>query len=229
VDSDWFFASYILLWALVLGSFVMWLAVLRQIGILHNRWGPRGGLMTEDGPGVGEAVPRFDVVSVEGSELRFPGDGLLNLAVLTNPSCSACEELAPALGTLLRDPPEGVTPMVLVTDGGADAARRLARDHKIDVRRVASAPTAAGLLNAASTPLALLIDGGGRLLNKGIVNSLEQIEVLVAQARSAGTEDDLRFEETTPEGEIRHVVQVGLALGGEPEEVLQNETPERDR
>jgi len=184
--------------------------------------------MTEDGPDVGEAVPRFSVVSVEGSELRFPGDGLLNLAVLTNPSCSMCEELAPALGTLLRDPPEGVTPMVLVTDGGSDAAHKLARDHRLDMARVASAPTAASLLNVDSTPLALLMDGGGYLLNKGIVNSLEQIEVLVAQARS-GEAGDVSSEEAAPEGELRDVIMIGSALGGGPEEVSQNETPERDR
>lgn len=190
MDRGWFIASYVVLWVLVLASLMLWLAVLRQIGILHNRWGPRGARPTEDGPDFGSEVPRFGLISAAGSELWFPGGGLLNLAILTNPGCSACEELAPGLGTLFRDPPEGVIPMVLVTDGGDEAAQRLSETYGLDPRRVAAAPAAEGALNIRSTPMALLVDEDGRLLNKGIVNSLEQIEVLVAQARMNEDEND---------------------------------------
>jgi methylamine dehydrogenase accessory protein MauD len=218
VNQDWFVASYVALWVVVLVSLLLWLAVLRQIGILHNRWGPRGARVTEDGPEFGSEVPRFGVVSAAGSDLWFPDDGSLSLAVLTNPGCSACEELAPALGTLFRDPPEGVSTMVLVTDGGDEAARLLSEAHGLDPRRVASAPSAESTLNVRATPLALLVDEHGRLLNKGIVNSLEQIEVLVAVARHEREEGNEQFQtDEGDEGEPARVIEVVTSGRGEGE------------
>lgn len=184
MDNGWFLLSYVVLWALVGLSFLMWLAVLRQIGIFHSRWGPRGVLVTEEGPELGAVVPRFRTPSVGGLELEFPGDAFLNLALVMNPNCSACDLLAPSLRTLMRDPPEGLETMVLLSDGDDEAARELSSRHDLNPARVASVPFAASMLNIQSTPMALVLDQEGHLMGKGIANSLEQLEVLIAQSRN---------------------------------------------
>lgn len=209
MNDSWFLVSYVVLWVFVLMSFVLWFVVLRQIGVLHNRWGPRGALTTEDGPELGTEVPRFSVASIAGSDLSFPGPAPLTLAILTNPGCTACEDLAPALGTLMKDPPEGVTSMVLVTDGDVESAAELVRSHRLDPNRVGLALTAGKLLDVSATPMALLIDGQGRLLKKGIVNTLEQIEVLIAEGRSGG--EAANQDET--EQDSLEVVGIGVMTG----------------
>lgn len=185
MDNGWFLLSYIVLWALVGLSFLLWLAVLRQIGIFHSRWGPRGVLATEEGPAIGTVVPRFRTPSVDGVDLEFPGEALINLAVVVNPNCSVCDLLAPSLHTLMRDAPEGLETIVLLSDGDDETARELARRHNLKPAGVASVPFAASMLNIQSTPMALVLDRDGRLLGKGIANSLEQLEVLVAQSRTS--------------------------------------------
>ena len=55
--------SNIVLWIAVVALSAVVLALLRQVGILHERISPTGALLGREGPGVGE--PRQRVVSGE--------------------------------------------------------------------------------------------------------------------------------------------------------------------
>ena len=52
--------ALILLWAVVIALGIVVLALARQVGILFERVAPMGALMTDAGPKIGEASPRFD-------------------------------------------------------------------------------------------------------------------------------------------------------------------------
>jgi methylamine dehydrogenase accessory protein MauD len=189
VSNSWFLISYVVLWALVICSFVLWMALLRQVGLLHARWGPRGALAIEEGPELGSTVPRMVFSALSGGDLEWSASGALTLAVLVHPECEECEDLGPALGTLMRDPPENVRTIVLVTDSG-ESVRDFTDRHGLDPSKVAAAPAALQLLGIDNTPMALVLDPEQRVLGKGIANSLEQLEVLVVSAREeAGAEE----------------------------------------
>ncbi len=215
MDNAWFVASYVALWLFVTVSLVLWVALLRQIGVLHARWGPRGALVAEEGPSVGSSLPRLIFPAVGDGEVEFPQREGLTLAVVFSPGCSMCDEVAPAVGTLMRDPPEAVTTIALIVDAEVGQAREFASRHGLKGEQVAAAPPAREALGIVSTPMALIADSEGRLLSKGIANSLEHLEVLVATARSE--REDLAVHlahQASGDGQAKHHGHV-RAEGGE--------------
>ena len=56
---DAFTIALILLWAVVMALGIVVVALARQIGILFERVAPMGALMTDSGPKIGEASPKF--------------------------------------------------------------------------------------------------------------------------------------------------------------------------
>jgi methylamine dehydrogenase accessory protein MauD len=189
VSNSWFLISYVVLWGLVVCSFVLWIALLRQVGLLHARWGPRGALATEEGPELGSTLPRFVYPTLSGGELEWSAPDVLTLAVLVHPECEECEDLGPAVRTLMRDPPENVRVVALVTDS-SEGAWEFARRHELDPSSVAAAPDALQLLRIENTPMALVLDPEARVLGKGIANSLEQLEVHVVSAREEAAAEE---------------------------------------
>lgn len=192
MTDAWFVASYVLLWILVLIAICMLVAVLRQIGILHARWGPRGAGHTTDGPELGTRLPAMTVPSLLGPTLALPVTDALNLIVVVNPDCSVCDDLGPGLRVLMRDPPTGVVTTALVLDPGRSSVEAFAVKHRLVPGRVGIAAGVEEQLALTNTPMAIVTDVEGTVVGKGVVNTLEQMEVLVAQSRSD------RHTESTP-------------------------------
>ena len=63
--------SNIVLWVAVLALSLVVLALVRQLGVLHERIAPAGALMLNRGLVVGERVPMVDATDLEGHELRI--------------------------------------------------------------------------------------------------------------------------------------------------------------
>ena len=66
--------SNVVLWVAVVALSVAVLALLRQVGVLHERVAPAGALVSRDGPSVGAPAPVVDVADWEGRSLRIGGD-----------------------------------------------------------------------------------------------------------------------------------------------------------
>jgi len=58
--------SVVVLWVVVAALAVVVLALVRQIGVLHQRIAPAGALMIGGGPKIGEAAPVLDVELLSG-------------------------------------------------------------------------------------------------------------------------------------------------------------------
>jgi methylamine dehydrogenase accessory protein MauD len=179
--------SNVVLWVVVLALLVLVLALTRQIGVLHERIAPAGALMINKGLAVGEKVPVVDVSDLNKNgqvlqvgELR--ADGLSTLLLFVSPTCPVCESLLPVLQSSRKQEKSWLR-IVLASDGDLDTQREFVRNHGLtDFPYVVSAPL--GMTYQVSRlPFAALVDGGGVLRARGLVNSREHLESLFEAKR----------------------------------------------
>jgi methylamine dehydrogenase accessory protein MauD len=177
--------SNIALWAVVLSLSLVVLALLRQIGVLHERIAPAGALMLNRGLTIGERAPMIDAVDLEGQELRVGAprsDGRSTLLVFISPTCPVCKTLLPVLKSGRRDEKEWLE-VILASDGDREAHRQFAADHGLGgLPYVVSAPLGIAY-QVSRLPFAALLDAGGVLRARGLVNSREHLESLFEAQR----------------------------------------------
>src|SRR5580700_3036790 len=65
--------SQIALWVLLLVMAGLQLALLRQIGVIHERIAPMGALTLDHGPKEGESSPIFDLVDIGKRRVKIGG------------------------------------------------------------------------------------------------------------------------------------------------------------
>ena len=65
--------SNAVLWVLVIGLSLVVLALVRQLGVLHERISPVGALMLAKGLKVGELAPTLPLSDLEGQPLTIGG------------------------------------------------------------------------------------------------------------------------------------------------------------
>lgn len=150
-------------------------ALIRQVGVLHLRIQPVAGVTGAGGPAYG-------------SRIRLPAD----LAELTrrkaarfvvgflSPTCGVCGPLTSAFGRIARSagPDTGV---LLVIDASQPEA-----DSYVRAKGVSFLPyiadTASFAANVPGAPWAIVTDGSGMVIVSGGVNTLDNVEEMLAQA-----------------------------------------------
>jgi thiol-disulfide isomerase/thioredoxin len=148
-------ATYVLLWLAVVVLAVLVVALLRQVGVLHARMRPMGVHFAGEGPERLQPAPGAATVDYSKSALT--------LVVFTSPMCEICRELIPSL----------------------DAIRREYRDMQfVQFEHGPDSPMFLEF-NVRSTPYVVTVDGDGIVQGRGVANSLEQVEVLVAESLDA--------------------------------------------
>lgn len=177
--------SNAVLWVLVLVLTGVVLALVRQVGVLHERIAPAGALMLNRGPAVGEPAPQLDVADLEGHAHqlgRARPDGRSTLLLFVSPSCPVCKSLLPAVKSSRKDE-RGWMDVILASDGDAREQREFVRAQGLDgIPYVVSA--ALGLAYQVSRlPFAALLDEHGILRARGLVNSREHLESLFEAKR----------------------------------------------
>jgi methylamine dehydrogenase accessory protein MauD len=177
--------SNLLLWLLVLALSAVVLALMRQIGVLHERIAPVGALMLAKGLKVGERAPELEVEDLTGQRLHVGGqrnDRRSLLLMFVSPTCPVCKSLLPMLKSSRRAE-EARLEIMLASDG--DRAEQLAYVHEQgleEFRYLLSAPL--GLAYQVSRlPFAALIDESGVLRARGLINSREHLESLFEAER----------------------------------------------
>ena len=65
--------SNVILWVLVVALAAIVVALIRQIGVLHERVAPAGALVGREGPRIGEAAPHFDLLDWSGQRRTIGG------------------------------------------------------------------------------------------------------------------------------------------------------------
>jgi methylamine dehydrogenase accessory protein MauD len=177
--------SNIVLWVIVASLLVVVLALMRQLGVLHERIAPVGALMLNRGLAVGDKAPVLEVPALNGASVRIGetrADGKSLLLLFVSPTCPVCKSLLPVVKSSGRDE-RGWLDIVLASDGDLEEQRTFARSHNLDAAAyVLSAPL--GITYQVSRlPFAALIDEAGILRARGLVNSREHLESLFEAKR----------------------------------------------
>jgi methylamine dehydrogenase accessory protein MauD len=185
--SEAIVVSHVVLWALVVGLAAVVLALVRQIGILHERVAPAGALLGGESPRPGEAAPALELADLAGRSVRVGGresSGASTLLLFVSPSCPLCKALLPAARSL-RDAERERLRLVLTSDGPRVEHERFVRDQGL-AGEVYVLSTALGLLyQVGRLPHAVLLDAEGVVRARGLVNTREHLESLV-EARERG-------------------------------------------
>jgi methylamine dehydrogenase accessory protein MauD len=181
--------SNLLLWIAVLVLAGIVLALLRQVGVLHERVAPAGALVGRERPQVGEAAPVLVVADRGGTEHRIGGvapGGASTLLFFLSPTCPVCETLLPVVRSVVRT--EGPSLRLVLASDGADAEHeRLVRELGLD-REVYLVSTELGVaFQIGRVPYAVLIDEEGVVRARGLVNTREHLESLF-EARERGVD-----------------------------------------
>jgi len=181
--------SNLVLWGVVLVLVGVVLALLRQIGLLHERVSPTGALMVRGGPRVGETAPVLEVEDWQGRALRLGGerpDGRRTLLFFVSPTCPVCKSLLPMLRSV-RDGERDLR-LVLASDGPREEHTAFVDAHALaDESYVLSTPLGLAY-QVAKLPYAVLVDAAGVVRAAGLVNTREHLESLFeAQVRGVAS------------------------------------------
>jgi methylamine dehydrogenase accessory protein MauD len=183
--------------ALAVSQVVLWLAVLalgaavfalaRQIGVLHERVAPLGALMTDRAADVGDKAHRFELTDIAGHKVQVGGEragGKSQLLLFVSPACPMCKKLLPVARSFVRSE-QRTLELVLVGDGDRDEHIGMAKEHRLEGVPLLLAPVVGMTYGIGKLPYAVLVDHEGVLRAKGLVNSREHLESLLA-AQEAG-------------------------------------------
>lgn len=191
--------SNIVLWIAVIALSVLVLAVVRQIGVLHERVAPAGALMGSQGPRVGEAAPVMKMNDWSGALVTVGGavtDGKSTLLFFLSPTCPVCKTLLPVLDSVARAEQRWLR-LVFASDGPRAEHEAFVGEHHLDARPYLLSTQLGLVYQVGKLPHAVLIDAAGVLRAKGLVNTREHIESLFeAMERGVGSvQEYLRREQ----------------------------------
>jgi methylamine dehydrogenase accessory protein MauD len=177
--------SNAVLWLVVIALSVALLAVVRQLGVLHERIAPVGALMLAKGLKVGDPAPQIAVQDLEGRSITVGAvrtDERAALIMFVSPTCPVCKALLPALKSSLAAEREWLD-IILASDGETASQREFVLAHRLGgFPYIVSAPLGISY-QVSRLPFAVLIDAQGVLRARGIVNSREHLESLFEAKR----------------------------------------------
>ncbi len=158
----------LLLGLLALGAVALSLA--RQIGVLHERTAPVGGLLQQARREAGK-VDRVDLDAVRvdtaagfaGSLRLLSKDRALAL-LFVNEECAVCKSLLPGYAAAVRR--YQALPLVLVGGAASTALANFANRHGLPPERVLASADLAVSLQVMQTPTLALLDTQGHLLER---------------------------------------------------------------
>ncbi len=191
--------SNILLWLMVIALAAVVLALVRQVGILHERVAPAGALLGRDGPRVGEPAPQVTVADWSGAALTVGGpqaDTVGTLLLFVSPTCPVCATILPIAQSIARA--EGMM-LLLASDGPRAEHEAFVRSYAITEHAYVLSTELGLAYHVAKLPYAVVIDSTGILRAKGLVNTREHLESLFEAMRQgvASIQDYVRRERQT--------------------------------
>jgi methylamine dehydrogenase accessory protein MauD len=170
--------SNALLWVLMLGVIVALWALARQVGILYERVAPMGALITDAGPKLGEASPRFDLPALSGATIPIGGERAKSqLIFFLSPTCPVCKKLLPILRSASQAERDWLD-VVIASDGDSTQHLGFYRDAKLEQFPYVLSADLGMTFRVSRLPYAVLLDEHGVIRAKGLINNREQLESL---------------------------------------------------
>ena len=179
--------SQVALWVLLLIMAGLQLAVLRQIGVIHERMAPMGALTLDQGPREGEEAPPFDLLDLKQRRVTLGGisaGGKSSLIFFLSPTCPVCKKMLPILKSSLRIESNWLE-IILASDGHREEHERFVKAQALDDFPYVLSQDLGMTYRVAKLPYAVLIDETGIVRAKGLINTREHLESLI-QAKEMG-------------------------------------------
>jgi methylamine dehydrogenase accessory protein MauD len=195
--------SNALLWVLMLAVIVALWALARQIGVLYERIAPMGALITDSGPKLGEAAPRFELPALNGSTIAIGGERPKSqLLFFLSPTCPVCKKLLPVLRSAAHAERDWLD-VVLASDGEATQHLAFYGEAKLNEFPYVLSADLGMTYRVSRLPYAVLMDERGMIRAKGMINTREHLESLFnAKELGVGSvQDFLRERMSTQPGE----------------------------
>ncbi len=172
--------SQILLWSTLIALGGLVFALMRQIGVLHERIAPAGALAINKQVKVGDLAPKLIAKSLAGPEISI-GDrsdiGRSRLVFFLSPDCPVCKSLLPVVASLGKAERKWLD-VTYASDGEESAQIAFAAKHDLPRDQYVLSEALGRGLGVARLPYAVLIDEEGKIAAMGIVNSREHLESL---------------------------------------------------
>ncbi|TFH24913.1 MAG: methylamine dehydrogenase accessory protein MauD [Myxococcales bacterium] len=173
-------ASNVMLWIAVVALSLTVLALVRQVGLLHERVAPAGALLPQTAVKVGERAPELTLHDLDGSDVKIGGPddgGRTTLLFFLSPTCPVCETLLPTLLATARAEDASIR-LVFASDGAGEAHAEYARNHTLrDWPYIVSGELGIAY-QVAKLPFCVLLDAAGIVRAAGMVNTREHVESL---------------------------------------------------
>jgi methylamine dehydrogenase accessory protein MauD len=170
--------AVVVLFAAVICLSVAFLALARQVGVLFERIAPIGALVTDTGPKIGEATPRFQLESLTGGKVEIgPRPERSTLVFFLSPTCPVCKKLLPVLQSIRSAEGEWLD-VILASDGETAKHARFIENADLQSFPYVVSTEFGLTYRVARLPFAVLIDSQGVIRATGLVNNREQLESL---------------------------------------------------
>lgn len=171
--------SVVLLWGAVIALGVLLWALSRQVGVLFERVAPMGALITDAGPAVGAESPVFRLSGIQSESVVVGGaTDKPTLVFFLSPTCPVCKKLIPVLKALRRDERRGLR-VVLASDGERAEHLSFVNEYGLGEMPYVLSTDLGMSYRVSRLPYAVLLDRGGLVAAKGLVNSREQLDSLL--------------------------------------------------
>lgn len=191
--------ALLLQWLLLLGLGVVVIALVRQIGILHQRLGPAGALMISKGVRIGERSPELKLQTLDGRELLIgapQAEGRSTLIMFLAADCPVCAQLLPALKAIAQQEAEWLE-LIFASDGVPAQHEQFRKDKGLQEFSYVLSAELGMRFQIGKLPYAVLLDENAVMVAQGLCNSREHIESLLEAKRMglASLQDYLQQEE----------------------------------
>lgn len=178
--------AVLLIGVLCLLNAVAVVALIRQVGILHLRLAPVAGLQGAGGPAYGQEL---QLPAAVGELARREASRYL--VGFVSPTCGICGPLTTAFGKVAKSA-DADTAVVLVVDAGErDAAAYVRSKGAAAVSYLADSATFTA--NVPGAPWAVVTNGDGVVMTSGGVNTLDNIEEMLALAAQVMADPPVAF------------------------------------
>ncbi len=172
--------STVMLWIAVVVLAAVVVALTRQIGVLYERVAPAGALTMGNGPVVGQAAPVVPLDDLAGRrhDVGAPrADGRSTLLFFLSPTCPVCKTLLPVLRSAARSEAAWLD-VVLASDGPRPEHEAFVATERLQAFPYVLSPMLGMTWQVGRLPYAALIDAGGIVRARGLVNTREHLESL---------------------------------------------------
>jgi methylamine dehydrogenase accessory protein MauD len=173
-------------WVFMLALGIAVLALVRQVGVLHARFGPPpGALMVSKGIKIGERSPEFTLRTIDARDISIGAPdpaGRSTLIMFVAPECPVCAQLLPALRSIGTQESAWLR-LVFASDGDPEVQRRFWQEKGLGEHPYVLSHELGLTYQIGRLPYGVLIDPKGVMTAQGLCNSREHVESLFEAQR----------------------------------------------